>query len=148
MLGQELTRKDDSLFLASQRQHVVVGHGPIQIADKSHIMATAPQAVSNGETDIYIHKESERSHAAANCRRQRWTRTRAAVCGRCGRRLHTRYSNQPAYVCEVAASQNGDAIRQTFMVPYIDEAVTRVLLEAVQPAHLEVALAALEEVEA
>jgi DNA invertase Pin-like site-specific DNA recombinase len=70
------------------------------------------------------------------------------VCGRCGRRLHTRYSNQPAYVCEVAASQYGEATCQNFMVPHIDEAVTRVFLEAVQPAHLEVALATLEEVEA
>jgi DNA invertase Pin-like site-specific DNA recombinase len=71
-----------------------------------------------------------------------------AICGRCGRRLHTRYSNQPSYTCELAYSHYGDPICQNFMVPHIDEAVTRVFLEAVQPAHLEVALAALEEVEA
>lgn len=70
------------------------------------------------------------------------------ICGRCGRRLHTRYSNQPAYVCEVAASQYGDPTCQTFMVPHIDEAVTQIFLEAVQPARLEAALAALEQVEA
>jgi DNA invertase Pin-like site-specific DNA recombinase len=71
-----------------------------------------------------------------------------AICGRCGRPLHTRYSNQPAYVCEMAYKMYGDPICQNFMVPHIDEAVTRVFLEAIQPAHLEVALAALEEVEA
>jgi DNA invertase Pin-like site-specific DNA recombinase len=71
-----------------------------------------------------------------------------ALCGRCGRRLHTRYSNQPAYVCEVANAQYGDPRCQNFMVPHIDEAVTQVFLEAVQPAHLEAALAALEQVEA
>jgi DNA invertase Pin-like site-specific DNA recombinase len=71
-----------------------------------------------------------------------------AICGRCGRRLHTRYSNQPAYVCELTYSQYGDPICQNFMVPHVDEAVTQVFLEAIQPAHLEVALAALDEVEA
>jgi DNA invertase Pin-like site-specific DNA recombinase len=70
------------------------------------------------------------------------------LCGRCGRRLHTRYSNQPAYVCEVASKQYGDPRCQNFMVPHIDEAVTQVFLEAVQPARLEAALAALEQVEA
>lgn len=71
-----------------------------------------------------------------------------AICGRCGRPLRTRYSNQPAYVCELAYKNYGDPICQNFMVPHIDEAVTRVFLEAVQPAHLEAAFAALEQVEA
>ena len=71
-----------------------------------------------------------------------------AVCGQCGRRLHTRYSNQPAYVCELASKTYGDPICQNFMVPHIDEAVTRIFLEVIQSAHLEVALAAFEEVEA
>jgi hypothetical protein len=70
-----------------------------------------------------------------------------ALCGRCGCRLHTRYSNQPAYVCELANQQYGDPRCQNFMVPHIDEAVTEVFLEAIQPAHLEAALRALEEIE-
>jgi len=70
-----------------------------------------------------------------------------AICGRCGCRLHTRYSNQPAYVCELANQQYGDPLCQNFMVPHIDEAVTEVFLEAIQPAHLEAALKALEEIE-
>lgn len=68
-------------------------------------------------------------------------------CGRCGRPLHTRYSNQPAYVCELANQQYGDPLCQNFMVPHIDEAVAQVFLEAIQPAHLEAALAALEQIE-
>jgi hypothetical protein len=68
-------------------------------------------------------------------------------CGRCGRSLHTRYSNQPAYVCEQMYKTHGEPICQNFMVPHIDEAVTRVFLEAIQPAHLEVALAAIEQIE-
>lgn len=69
-------------------------------------------------------------------------------CGRCGRRLHPRYSNQPAYVCEVANSQYGEPRCQSFRVPHIDAAVTQIFLEAVQPVHLEAALAALDQVEA
>jgi DNA invertase Pin-like site-specific DNA recombinase len=69
-------------------------------------------------------------------------------CGRCGRRLHTRYSNHPAYVCEVAHNQYGEPRCQNFMVPHIDAVVTQVFLEAIRPAHLEAALAALEQIEA
>jgi DNA invertase Pin-like site-specific DNA recombinase len=69
------------------------------------------------------------------------------LCGRCGRRVHTRYSNHPAYVCEVAANMYGGPVCQTFTVAHIDEAVVEVFLEAIQPAHLEAALAALEQVE-
>ncbi len=71
-----------------------------------------------------------------------------AFCGRCGRRLRTRYSNQPAYVCEVANAQYGEPRCQNFMASHIDQAVSQVFLAAVQPAHLEAALAALEQVEA
>ena len=70
------------------------------------------------------------------------------LCGRCGRRVHTRYSNHPAYVCEVVSKEYGGPVCQTFTVPHIDKAVVEVFLEAIQPAHLETALAALEQVEA
>ena len=69
------------------------------------------------------------------------------LCGCCGRRVHTRYSNHPAYVCEVAAKMYGGPVCQTFTVAHIDKAVVEVFLEAIQPAHLEAALAALEQVE-
>lgn len=68
-------------------------------------------------------------------------------CARCGRALHIRYGARAAYVCEVTRREYGDPTCQTFTVSHIDEAIIRVFLEAVQPAHLEVALAALEEVE-
>jgi DNA invertase Pin-like site-specific DNA recombinase len=70
------------------------------------------------------------------------------ICGRCGRPMHMRYSNQPAYVCEQANKLYGDPLCQNFMVPHIDEAVTAIFLEAIQPMHLEAALAAVEQVEA
>lgn len=69
------------------------------------------------------------------------------LCARCGRAMHMRYSHQAAYVCEATKREYGDPTCQTFTVRHIDEAITQVFLEAVQPAHLEIALAALEEVE-
>lgn len=69
-------------------------------------------------------------------------------CGRCGRRMKLRYSNQPSYVCEDANKDFGEARCQNFMVPHIDQAVTRLFLEVVQPAQIEMALAAMEQIEA
>jgi len=69
-------------------------------------------------------------------------------CGRCGRRIKLRYSNQPAYVCEGAYKDYGEPRCQNFMVAHIDQAVTRLSLEAVQPAQIETALAAMGQIEA
>jgi DNA invertase Pin-like site-specific DNA recombinase len=69
------------------------------------------------------------------------------ICGRCGRPLRLRYSNQPAYLCAEANRQYGEPRCQNFMAPHIDAAVSQVFLQAVQPAHLAAALAALEQVE-
>jgi DNA invertase Pin-like site-specific DNA recombinase len=71
-----------------------------------------------------------------------------AFCGRCGCRLHLRYSNKTAYVCDTANKRYGESLCQSFLVPPIDEAVSQLFLTAVQPAHLEAALAAVEQVEA
>lgn len=67
-------------------------------------------------------------------------------CGRCGRRLQTRYSNQPAYVCQGAQTTYGEPLCQNFMVPHIDQAVAPVFLAAVAPARLQTALATMAEV--
>ncbi|MBN1890079.1 MAG: recombinase family protein [Thermoflexales bacterium] len=69
-------------------------------------------------------------------------------CARCGRAMHVRYSNHGAYVCELTRREYGDPTCQTFTIAHVDEKITEVFLEAVQPAHLEVALAALEQIEA
>lgn len=71
-----------------------------------------------------------------------------AICGRCGRLLHVHYTHAPAYVCDHATQQYGDRRCQTFTLSYIDPFVAAVFLEALQPARLEAALAALEQVEA
>jgi DNA invertase Pin-like site-specific DNA recombinase len=70
-----------------------------------------------------------------------------ALCGHCGRPLRIRYSNHFAYVCQAAQHQYGEPLCQSCLIAPIDEAVSQVFLAAVQPAQLETALAALEQVE-
>ena len=71
-----------------------------------------------------------------------------AICGRCGRLLHVHYTHAPAYVCDHATQQFAEARCQTFTLAYIDPFVAALFLEALQPARLEAALAALDQVEA
>jgi len=68
-------------------------------------------------------------------------------CGKCGRKIKMRYSNHPAYVCEAVYDDYGEPRCQTFMAAHIDQAVVEIFLDAIQPIHLEAALAAMEQVE-
>ncbi len=69
------------------------------------------------------------------------------VCARCGRQMHVHYTHAPAYVCDHATQQYGDRRCQTFTLAYIDPYVAELFLEAVQPARIPTALAALDRVE-
>ena len=74
-----------------------------------------------------------------------------AVCGRCGRRMGLRYSgphgNYPVYVCQADQHQYGGPRCQEVRALGIDAAVERLLLEALTPDRLALALAALGELE-
>lgn len=69
-------------------------------------------------------------------------------CGRCGRPLHTRYEKKPAYACHQANQQYGAPYCQHFTAPHVDQAVVELFFQAIQPASLAAALAALAQVEA
>jgi DNA invertase Pin-like site-specific DNA recombinase len=70
------------------------------------------------------------------------------ICGRCGRPMRARYGGRrPAYACYQAHRSYGHPRCQHFTARHVDEAVAEVFLEAVQPAHLELALAAGQQVE-
>jgi len=71
-----------------------------------------------------------------------------AICARCGRLLHVHYTHASAYVCDHATQQYGDRRCQTFTVAYIDPCIEQLFLQAVQPARLQAALAALDQIEA
>jgi len=69
------------------------------------------------------------------------------LCGRCGRPLHTRYERKPAYACHQANQQYGEPYCQHFTAPHVDQAVVQLFLQALQPAHLQAALAAIEQID-
>ena len=73
------------------------------------------------------------------------------LCGRCGRRMSVRYLKEgtiPSYWCDQLHKQFGGKTCQTIRGDGIDAAVARTFLEAMQPAQLEVSMAALGQIEA
>jgi len=74
-----------------------------------------------------------------------------AICGICGRRLTIRYRDDgatPIYRCQQAYRQYGEPVCQTIRGDRVDVGVTKLFLEAMNPAELSVSLAALEQLEA
>jgi len=73
------------------------------------------------------------------------------LCGSCGRRMTIRYQRNGSllmYECHQIHSQLAGKTCQTMRGDRIDQAVVQCFLEAIEPAHLEVALSALAQVEA
>ena len=74
-----------------------------------------------------------------------------AVCGRCGRRMGLRYSgphaNYPVYVCTADSTQSGLPRCQEVRALPVDAEIERLLLEALQPDRIAMAIAALAAVE-
>src|SRR5439155_14719378 len=73
------------------------------------------------------------------------------LCGRCGRRMAVRYladGSRPCYDCAEVHTELAGATCQSIRGDGVDAAVARSFLEALQPAELTVALAALDDLEA
>jgi excisionase family DNA binding protein len=72
-------------------------------------------------------------------------------CGICGRRMHVRYAGDrgelPVYVCRYAESEYGGPRCQELRGRDLDAEVERLVLEALAPDRIAIALAALEELE-
>jgi DNA invertase Pin-like site-specific DNA recombinase/DNA-binding transcriptional MerR regulator len=70
------------------------------------------------------------------------------VCGRCGRRMTPTYgSSYPMYVCRREQMIYGTSQCQSCSMTHIDEAISNCFLAAVEPAQLEMMLAALDQLE-
>jgi len=70
------------------------------------------------------------------------------ICGQCGRRMTPSYgSDYLAYVCRRAQLTYAASQCQSFPIRYLDQALSEIFLQAVQPAQLETMLAALEVIE-
>jgi DNA invertase Pin-like site-specific DNA recombinase len=74
------------------------------------------------------------------------------ICGVCGERMGVRYSVAyqrvyPVYVCQEAAVRRAEKVCQKVSGGVVDQAISDLLLELMQPMTLEVALAVQQEVE-
>lgn len=73
-----------------------------------------------------------------------------AICGRCGARMRLRYSgphgNFPVYECNYGGNENGSSRCQEVRALGLDVEIEHLLLEALAPANIALALAALEEI--
>ena len=75
-----------------------------------------------------------------------------AICGKCGRRMHVGYHKRrghlyPDYICGLAASRRGEQQCQRISGHDLDVAIGELLLAAISPMNLEIALAIEQEVE-
>jgi DNA invertase Pin-like site-specific DNA recombinase len=73
------------------------------------------------------------------------------LCGRCGRRMTVRYMDDgkvPLYECNRLHSAFGERVCQSLRGDRIDAAVAAAFLEAMQPAELEVSMAAIDQIAA
>jgi DNA invertase Pin-like site-specific DNA recombinase len=69
-------------------------------------------------------------------------------CARCNRSMHVHYTHASAYICDRDRTTFGAPRCQTLNIAQIDQAVSQLFLEAVQPARLEAALSAICQIEA
>src|SRR5262249_59017569 len=73
------------------------------------------------------------------------------ICGRCGCRMMAMYTNNGTglrYVCSRAASEYGAPLCQSFVGQPLDALVARLVLQALEPAALELSLRVAADVEA
>jgi hypothetical protein len=74
-----------------------------------------------------------------------------AICGRCGRRMSLRYTgpngDYPVYCCRVDRDQRGSALCQEVRALPVDTLVERLLLDALAPDQIAIALAAVGQLE-
>jgi DNA invertase Pin-like site-specific DNA recombinase len=69
------------------------------------------------------------------------------TCAHCGRPMHVHYTHASAYVCDHDTREFAAPRCQTCHMNTIDQALTQLVLAAVQPARLEAALAAIQQLE-
>ena len=139
----------ESLRIKGHTRQVALKEWPIVLHDVHPAYITWQQFMHHQEQ-----LDDNRTYRAAD--RRGAAREGAALlqgivlCGKCGRRMGVRYSkngNIPSYECNQSHNQAGVPLCQFIRGDGIDSAVTRVFLEAIQPAQLEISLATLGQLE-
>ncbi|MCB0183166.1 MAG: recombinase family protein [Caldilineaceae bacterium] len=66
-------------------------------------------------------------------------------CGHCGRPMRVRYRDKPAYVCEATKQAFNEPRCGFYPYAHVDRAVVTAFLHAIEPAAIEIALAAIDQ---
>ncbi len=122
------------------------------------ILDAHPGYISWSEYEDNLRRLRENAQAQGKDRRQGPPREGPAllqglvVCGRCGERMSVRYKHRgdqlrPVYICERERNEHAGPICQQVPGAGLDEAIGELLLEAVTPLALEVALAVQQELD-
>ncbi len=108
---------------------------------------TWEQYLRNGqclEDNRFLQKESSRGAARSGSALLQGI----VLCGNCGRRMKVEYPNvtkHPFYVCAGQRISKKEKRCLTVAVPSLDEAITHLLLQAFQPAQLQISVEALQQ---
>jgi DNA invertase Pin-like site-specific DNA recombinase len=139
------------------------GHQSVDLLPREEWYALFPDAhpgyISWVEYEDNLRRLRENAQALGNERRKSPPREGPAllqglvVCGRCGERMTVRYHlhrgrQVPNYLCQRKGIEHGDAICQSVPGAGLDEAIGKLLVEAVTPLALEVALTVQQELSA
>jgi hypothetical protein len=120
--------------------HVLHDHHPAYIT-WGQFRRNQQQLIDNCTTQHQDHRGAIREGAALL--------QGLVMCGRCGRRMSIRYMDDgklPMYECNRLHNAFGEKVCQSLRGDRIDAAVAAVFLEAMQPAELEVSMAAIDQI--
>jgi DNA invertase Pin-like site-specific DNA recombinase len=123
---------------------------PVCLRDVYPAYITWEQFVQN---QAILRSNQNRSENSGAPRKGRALLQGIVYCGRCGARMSvfyysTKEKRAPGYACVHAYARHGGEACQSMSSANVDATVTQLFLSAVSPAKLEIALHALEELEA
>ncbi|MGH7759907.1 MAG: recombinase family protein [Candidatus Dormibacteraceae bacterium] len=139
-------------------------HGPSRVTNLPReewhtlLLDAHPGYISWAEHEENLRRLRENAQAHGQDRRQSPPREGPAllqgllICGRCGERMTVRYRSLhgrliPIYVCQQERIQEAKPICQNIVGSGLDDAIGELMLEAVTPLALEVALSVQHELE-
>lgn len=150
-------------FGRSQYRRTVDGRFQVEVVPRDQWIALFPEAhpgyISWAEYENNQRRLQENAQTRGAERRKSPPREGPAllqglaVCGICGERMTVRYHSYhrgtvPEYLCQKEGIQHGQPICQRILGRDLDEAIGELLVEAVTPLTLEVALAVQQELDA
>jgi DNA invertase Pin-like site-specific DNA recombinase len=149
-------------FGRTRTRRSVNGHDQVSLVPREQwhtlLLDAHPGYISWADHEENLRRLRENAQANGQERRQGPPREGPAllqgllICGRCGERMTVRYRSHqgrllPIYVCQREGVQSAQPICQSIVGGSLDDAIGELLVEAVTPLALEVALAVQQELE-